>query len=1667
MKKHLILIVYLLTIYINATAQVCLTPPGSPYSLSQQPFSLTSADFNNDGKTDIASADRFANSVTVLFGDGSNNFLTTNAFTLSVSGPISITNGDFNEDGNIDIAVANNSSANVTLLIGDGVGGFTPTSNFPVGSAPQSITRADFNSDGFEDLAVANNSSNNVSVLLGTGTGSFAAAVSYSAGTGPMSIISADFNNDSNLDLGVANYTGNNVSILLGNGVGGFGAATNFTVGSFPRSITYADFNFDSFWDIAVSNDLSSGTVSVLLGNGTGSFASSGTFPVGTNPYSISTGDFNSDGIIDLATANINSQNVSVLPGNGAGSFGTAVNFSVGTSLRAVISTDFNSDARTDLVSANFSSLSIFLNQPPPVTANSTQSVICLGDNITLTGGGANTYSWSNGVIDGVPFMPSITTTYSLTGTNLNGCSNNANVTITVNTPISFTILPSTPIICETAIVNLTVTPGGTYTISPGGQTGDLFSVSPASTTIYTIETVDMNSCYSSQLYTITVNPQPSVSFNINSPVCENGTISFTNSSSISTGTFSNAWSGPNSFTSADINPTIPFATNLMTGDYTLTATSDQGCSSFMSMPVTVNPLPLISAFASSSTICAGETLTLTAFGGSTYLWNHNGDPNFETTDVPIGNTNYIVTGTDGSGCSNTGSVFVNVNTPSFLSFTPSSASICEGSSASFTVTPAGTYSISPGGQIGSTFTVSPLNTSSYTIDGYDLNGCYVTDIYNVTVNENPIAGGSASNACFNGDIILFNSSSIGIGTMTYQWSGPNLYSSTAQTPTITSADFTMSGDYTLTVTSDLGCIDDAVISVTVNSLPTINAVASPSTICAGETVTLTASGGLNYEWQHNLNTNFEITESPIGNTNYNVIGTDINGCSNNMLVLVIVLNPDPLSFSPPLASICLGTSADFTVSPGGTYTLSPGANTGDIFSVSPLTTTNYTIEGIGPNGCFTSGTYNVNVNDTPIAGGSASNTCVNGDIVLFNSSSIGIGTMTYQWSGPNSYTSTAQSPTITAADLTMSGDYTLTVTSDLGCTDDAVISVTVNPLPTVNISGPTSICAGTSSTLTATGALSYTWSTNDNTSSIVITPTVASTYTVEGEDGNGCKNNAGTFISVDTPIPFTVSPSSPSICVGSSVSFTVSPTSTYTLQPGGTTGDVFNESPSLTTTYTIQGNDINGCDITNTYDIFLYPQPIASANFNQAVICENNNLNAVNTSTINGGTISSYAWSGPNTFSSSNDGFNISNATTLASGDYTLTVTSDQSCVDVAIISATVNPKPNVSATASATNICSSATATLTASGANTYTWSTNANGTSTTVTPTIVTTYSVFGENTFGCKDTSSIQINTISSKVIDGIATTTVGTANGEATIYKFSPILSKWDSVTTVNFTPNFNFGQLDSGNYVIRAIPSATNIQTTYGNSSISWQNATIINHGCTANSSQTITLIPFANIGTGSGSISGTVTQTVGFGQRPFSQSSVMVPLAPGNPIGGIIVKGGKNPGGNMFAQTETSADGTYTITGIPNTSAGESIFVFIDIPGLDTAGNYCRTFVSGETYNGLDFVVDSANIIAVNPNECLNVGISENNFKTNLNVYPNPAKDILNIDFELKEKANVSIELIDVIGKTTAAIESNKLYTAQKHKIPYQLNDIPNGVYFVKISLNESIINQKIIINR
>jgi hypothetical protein len=320
---------------------------------------MTTGDFNGDGKLDLAIPNGFQGTVSILLGRGNGTFQDRRSFATGL-GPKSVATADFSGDGNLDLAVADHGSNTVSILLGKGNGNFEAHVDYATGSGPQAVVAGDFNHDGKPDLAVANNTGNTVSILLGNGDGTLQTHVDYPTGIAPVSLTAGDFSGDGKLDLAVANSGSNTVSVLLGNGDGTFHTRVDFATGNLPLSVTTGDFNGDGKLDLAVANNNSKfvpGTVSILLGNGDGTFQPHVDSRTGQGPVSVAAGDFNGDGKLDLAvTRGKTSSTVSILFGNGDGSFSSPVAYSTGPNPVSAIVGDFNGDGKLDVATANLGS---------------------------------------------------------------------------------------------------------------------------------------------------------------------------------------------------------------------------------------------------------------------------------------------------------------------------------------------------------------------------------------------------------------------------------------------------------------------------------------------------------------------------------------------------------------------------------------------------------------------------------------------------------------------------------------------------------------------------------------------------------------------------------------------------------------------------------------------------------------------------------------------------------------------------------------------------------------------------------------------------------------------------------------------------------------------------------------------------------------------------------------------------------------------------------------------------------------------------------------------------------------------------------------------------------------------------------------------------------------
>ena len=357
--------------------------PARYYPTGPFPVSATSADFNGDGRGDLATANRDSNgqvnpdTVSVLLANADGTFGAKRDFPSGGTSPRSVKSADFDADGDKDLAVVHFDDDKVSVLRNDGTGSFGAPQNYPVPGCPSSVETADLTGDGKADLAVANpcGSSgvpNGVYVMANNGTGAFASPVGYAAGPNTGDVAAGDFDADGDRDLASSDTGDNNVHVFLNTGAGSFQKAGVSALDdtSSSASIVAADFDGDSRDDLAVSRF----ATHVLRSTGGGAFSA----PVEYNAsgsYDSVAGDFDADGDADVA--NVDGSNfgtVAVLPNNGSGAVGAIQRFESRGNPQGVATGDFDGDRDADLAAANAAggTLGVLLSDVPPPAVTKT-----------------------------------------------------------------------------------------------------------------------------------------------------------------------------------------------------------------------------------------------------------------------------------------------------------------------------------------------------------------------------------------------------------------------------------------------------------------------------------------------------------------------------------------------------------------------------------------------------------------------------------------------------------------------------------------------------------------------------------------------------------------------------------------------------------------------------------------------------------------------------------------------------------------------------------------------------------------------------------------------------------------------------------------------------------------------------------------------------------------------------------------------------------------------------------------------------------------------------------------------------------------------------------------------------------------------------------------------
>lgn len=821
----------------------------------------------------------------------------------------------------------------------------------------------------------------------------------------------------------------------------------------------------------------------------------------------------------------------------------------------------------------------------PPVTFPVQYCVDETAVPLTASATGTNTLLWyttaTGGTGSTTPPTPSTATAGSVTYyvSQLNNTTNcesvrSALVVSVFQSPVIATATGTNPTQCAAAngsIVLTGLTPSTSYSVSytsaSGTNTVTLTSNPGGAITItgltagsYSNITVTANGCASLPAGPVSLSDPSAPSApvaNANSPICSGQTLNLT-ANNVAGGTF--AWTGPGGFSSTSQNPVIPNATTAASGTYSVTVTVSGCTSPATSVPVVVNATPLITALSSNAPLCTGANLqlnsTVSYTGTLQYTWSGPGGFSSTSQNPVIPNATTAASGTytlqvtgDAGSCSSTiSSLSVVVNeTPVIDSIRGTNPVLCStptGSIRLYGLTAGFTYqvnyirntipqNITLTADASGVLTIPNVTAGSYTDFVVIRNGCSDTDnnVIVLTDPDPPATPVPASNAPVCSGNTLNLTVPAYSGSPTYNWIGPDGFTSTAQNPVIPAATTLASGTYSVTVTVN-GCTSAAGnVNAVVHPTPPTPVASSNSPICNGTTLLLNGSstftGALSYSWAGPDGFTADVASpsilnaQPVNSGTYTFTTTSVTGnCVAPPVSINVTVHPTPVitatAFTNPTqCSTPTGTISLQGLLPNTPYTVSY------LYNTSPVTTTiQSNTSGVVIIPSLSAGTYSDitvmlnNCTAAPVASiilvdpnpPAPPQLTQNGPVCAFetlqlNASTTLPGTASYTWNGPAGFNSTQQNPSIPLMSAANAGLYTATVTIN-NCTSAASsVNVVVHPLPPAPVvSSPLELCIQTAAgPLTATPSAGNTlnWYLAPGNTSPVPTAPVPSTAVV------------------------------------------------------------------------------------------------------------------------------------------------------------------------------------------------------------------------------------------------------------------------------------------------------------------------------------------------------------------------------------------------------------------------------------------------------------------------------------------------------------------------------------------------------------------------------------------
>ncbi len=893
---------------------------------------------------------------------------------------------------------------------------------------------------------------------------------------------------------------------------------------------------------------------------------------------------------------------------------------------------------------------SVTIVEPAQLNTTFKFADVCNGGSITATGTGgtgALAYAWGSGKTGTVQTLAQ--GGYNVTVTDANGCS----ASNFLNVPGAFSLNLKIGKLrcfgdCDAAVDALPQ--GGTfpftYKWSNGAITQSIVGI-PAGT--YNVTVTDANGCTASASGTV-INPAAIIiGTTVTSPACGVGaTGSITANATGGVQPFSYVWSN---------GQTTATATGLAVGSYTVSATDANGCMRQVSVALVTQSnfkiaLSKTDAACGSSNGSASVTATGTT-GVVSYKWS-TGAISSTINGIPAGS--YSVTVTDGSGCSNVGTVSVNTSGGSLsASVTKSDASCGIANGVGTVVVTSGTSPYSYKWNTGATdASVKSLGAGNYTITVSDAAGCSTILTFSIGSTTSITVTADSKNVTCNGgtDGQLTAMVSGGSAPYSYSWSTGSAVNTLVNLK---------AGSYSVTVKDNIGCSGSATAAIAQPDAINIT-LTTGSTNCNSSNGNIAAtvtggSGSYKYQWSSGQTTQ-SVTGLAAGS--YTVSITDSKGCTATKTTSISASSgvAVTVNVSNPVCSDGFG-AATATVSGGSTPYKYAWSSGGTSSSVNNLAGGNYTLSVTDNNGCTAVQNFAVN---TPLAltvtttvlptscssnNGSATATLASG----------GTGPFAFLWNTGAKTSSISNLP---------AGAYTVTVTDANGCSGKSSATVAASSATTVSITSTNIKCNGgnegtaTASVSDNTSPYQYVWSTGAKTAAV--TGLKAGVYSVTATNAAGC--SASGSITINEPAAISVSTTSTSATCLPTGSATVTATNgvapyTYKWSNGASTTAITN---ILGGTYTVTVTDANGCAVNTNVTV----QSVVSANFTvvasvSVAITEQGSASGSATATVTGGTAPfTYLWS---------NNYSGQTIDRLAAGTYKVTVTDKNGCTATASV--------------------------------------------------------------------------------------------------------------------------------------------------------------------------------------------------------------------------------------------------------------------------------------------------------------------------------------------------------------------------------------------------------------